>query len=266
MRMAPGIVLTMLLAGCSAAPAQVVTVTRAPSATTEVTAGPQSDGWNNAKAFSEAALTGNYDDAQRYVAPGSAADRYLAHQTAMDRAMTASGDSEMSSAENVTYDEGAEEVTFSYPNVPTTTTWESFEYDPTGLVVSWLTDASRVKLADRLSSKKPASARTTRANVTLVSAYRNDRALFVVLTVTAKDRTIMPDCSPLLAEVDHSQREATDCFAPASIPKGRSAYVAYTFDGANSGGTLRYLIEDTNWKVLNAVKVMVRLGSEDPVH
>jgi hypothetical protein len=180
--------------------------------------------------------------------------------------MTAAGDGRMASAGKVTYDDHAATVMFSYPDDPTTTiTWQGFAYDPSGLVVSWQTGASLETLSDRLSSK-PAQASTSHAKVRLVSAYRNDSALFVVLKITAKDRTIMPDCSPQLSQVDHSQREATDCSAPEELPKGRSALVAYTFDGATSGGTLRYLIEDPNWEELNAVKLLIRMGAEDPVH
>jgi hypothetical protein len=266
MKLVPVIALLVLLAGCSPEPAQVIVVTTSPSPSTSATAGPTVDGWNNARAFTDAALQGKYSAAKPYVSPGSEAARYLQHQVAMDRAITAAGDGGMPSTHKVTYDDGAATVTFSYPDDPTKTiTWQDFEYDPSGLVVRWQTGASLEKLSDRLWSK-PARASTSHAKVELVSAYRNDSALFVVLKVTAKDRTIMPDCSPLLTQVDHSQREATDCSAPESLSKSKSAYVAYTFDGATSGGTLRYLIEDTNWTELNAVKLLIRLGAEDPAH
>lgn len=266
MKLVPALALLLLLAGCSAEPERVILVTTPPSPSTSAAAGPTAHGWNNARAFTDAALRGKYSTAKQYVSPGSEADRYLQHQVAMDRAMTAAGDGGMPSAGKITYDDAAATVTFTYPDDPTTAiTWQGFAYDASGLVVSWQTGASLETLADRLSSK-PAKATTSHAKVRLVSAYRNDRALFVVVEVTAKDRTIMPDCSPELTQVDHSQREATDCSAPEELPKGKSGLVAYTFDGATSGGTLRYLVEDPNWVALNAVKLLVRLGAEDPAH
>ena len=181
----------VLLGGCTAVPAQVVTVT-APPASVSPTPEPTVDGWANAQAFADAALKGDYDTASNYVSANGAAARYLEHQRAMNEASTAAGLGSTEGPDDVTFDADEGSVTYTYTDGPTVT-WKAFEYDSAGMVISWSTGKSATKLSDRLWTK-PAKASTAHAVVELVSAYKNDAGLFVVLDVKAKDRALSPDC------------------------------------------------------------------------
>lgn len=252
------VALLVLLTACSPGPATVVTVTAtAPASQSSPTPEPSVNGWDNAQAFAGAALKGNYDEAKAYAASGSAAERYLTHMVAINEAMVAAGDGGMEEPDDVTYDAAAGSVSYTYTDADVTAEWNRFEYDGGGKVISWSTGKSDTKLSDRLWTK-PAKASVAHATVQLVSAYKNDSGLFVVLDVKAKDRSINPDCGALLDDSKHRQREAADCSAPDKITKGSSGYVALTFEGAAFGGTLRYKVESANYDDYGTVKLAIR--------
>lgn len=119
-------------------------------------------------------------------------------------------------------------VTFDYGD-DDSYTWKDFEYDPQGLVLGWATGKSSVRLSDRLWSQ-PAKVTTPHATVELVSAYKNDSGLWVVLDVTAKDRSLRPDCSPLLDD-----SKAADCSAPEKNAKGEATYITVETDCTRIG-------------------------------
>lgn len=245
------------LAACSAAPVPAVTVTTTAVATSSPTPKPSVNGWDNAQAFAGAVLKGNNKEARQYVAQGSAADRYLIHQEAADEATSAAGSEDAGPPDDITFDADAGTVTFTYNDPDATFEWNRFEYDAAGKVISWATGQSDTKLSDRLWSKS-AKVSTQHATVELVSAYKNDAALFVILDVKAKDRSLSPDCSALLDDAKHRQREASNCVAPDTITKGNSAYVYVSFDGADFGGTLRYRLQDSNYNEFGTVKIKIQ--------
>lgn len=245
------------LTACSAAPAPAVTVTTTAVATSSPTPEPSVNGWESAQAFAGAALKGDYDEAEQYVAQRSAAEHYLTHMKAVEEAQSAAGSGGNSSPDDVTYDADSGTVTYTYSDPDMTFEWNRFEYDAAGKVISWATGKSDTKLSDRLWSK-PAKASTSHATVQLVSAYKNDSGLWIVLDVKAKDRSISPDCSALLDDAKHRQREAASCDAPEKIVKGNSAYVALVFDKADFGGTLRYQVQDSNYNEFGTVKIKIK--------
>ena len=236
----------------------VVTVTATASASqSSPTPEPSANGWDNAQAFAGAALKGNYEEATEYVAAGSAAERYLTHMTAINEAMVAAGDGGTENPDDITYDAATRTVSYTYTDADMTAEWNRFEYDSAGKVISWSTGKSDTKLSDRLWTK-PAKASVAHASVELVSAYKNDSGLFVVLDVKAKDRSITPDCGALLDDSKHRQREAAECSAPEKITKGSSGYVALSFEGAAFGGTLRYNVEGADYDDYGTVKLAIR--------
>jgi len=257
--LAPAAVLlaAVMAAGCSSAPAQIITVTASAPATVSPTPEPTVDGWPNAQAFAAAALGSDYDKAEGFASPRSAAARYLTHMEALTDALDASGSAPMDDPEEITYDAEAGTVTFSYPDAGDPVVWKEFKYDAAGKVVSWATGESDTTLSDRLWSK-PAKASTSHANVELVSAYKNDAALWIVLDINAKDRNLSPDFGALLDDSKNRQREAADMVAPDKISKGTAAYVVLSFTGSDFGGILRYHLTDTNYNTLGTVKIKIR--------
>lgn len=259
MRLIPALAVAVLLAGCSTGPAATVTIT-APVSAPPAAPSPSAtvDGWDNAQAFTEAALKGDYDTAQKYVSPGGPADRYITHQRAMDEATSAAGDGPSSQATDITFDPDARTVTYTFDeDGAPTVTWKDFESDSSGLLLGWSTGKSATKLKDRLWSRS-AKVSTSHVTIDLVSAYKNDTALFVVLDVHAKDRSISPDCSALLDDSKNRQRESSYCSAPEKIARGNSGYVVLEFEGAGFGGTLRYVVQDSNWNEFGVVKLRIR--------
>lgn len=240
------------LVGCTAAPAQVVTVTATP---TVATPDPTANGWEHAQVYSEAVLKGNWEQAKGHFLPGSAADRYIQHQRALEDAQDAAGVPTNGSPDDITFDADAGTVTSTFDGDDLV--WKDFEYDSNGLVMSWATGESATPLTKRLWTK-PAKATAAKTTVTLVSAYRNDDALWVVLDVKATGRTVEIDCSPLLDDAKGRQRKAASCDAPDKVTKGHSAYVALAFSKADFGGTLRYEILSADYDTLATVKLPIR--------
>jgi len=256
MRLTPILVSLVLLAGCSSAPAQVITVTASASSTASPSPVPSVNGWDNAQAFADAALSGDYEKAEKFASPNSAAARYLIHMRAVDDAMIGGGGSSVQAPDDVTYDADSQTVTYTYTDGPTTD-WTDFQYDADGYVVSWATGKSSTTLSERLWTKS-AKVANKHVSIELVSAYKNDSALWVVLDIKAKDRSIEPDWSPLLDDVKGRQREAGEVDGPDKIMKGNRAYVAYAFGNADFGGTLRYKLEDTAYNDLGTLKIKIK--------
>lgn len=250
------------MSACTAASQAVVTVTATPSA--GVTSAPNptptfdvaAEGWKNAKEFTENVNEGKYDAALEHVSEGSAAARYLTHMTAIDDASVAAGSGRVTSESELTFSEDEKSITQSDEGVEPTV-WESFTWDDAGKLTGWSTGEDDTPLKDRLWTKE-AQASTANADVTLVSAYKNDAGLWVVLDVKSKKTAIAPDCSPLLDDTKNRQREATNCMAPGKINKGKAGYVAFLFEGANFGGTLRYELTSAGYHALGTVKVKIR--------
>lgn len=250
------VALALLLAGCTPAPAQVVTVTATAVATpASPTPEPTVNGWDNAQKFAEATAKSNYADARPYAAEGGAAARYLTHMEAITEALAAAGQSEWEAPE-AEFDADAKTVTLNYDD-GSDVVWKDFEYDAAGKVLSWATGESSTKLSDRLWTKS-AKVATKHATVELVSAYKNDAGLWIVLDITAKSRAISPDCSAMLVDSKKRQREAGECDGPDRISKGSAGYVALVFPKAEFGGTLRYVVQDDDYNELATIKLKIR--------
>lgn len=244
----------VIFVGCSAGPVQVVTVTA--SSVSTASPEPSVNGWSNAQAFSEAAWKGRYSEAKRFAADGGPAARYLAHMEALQTALDAAGSGDSNTNPNsIDFDATNGTVTATYDD-DTEVIWQEFQYDSSGLVFSWSTSDSNIQLSKRLWTKA-SSVSTKSAKVALVSAYKNDSGLWVILDVNAKERALAPDCSPTLTDTRKRQREASDCNAPDTIGKGTSAYIALLFKGAEFGGTLKYDVLSKDYDNLGTITMKI---------
>lgn len=250
------------LSACSSAPQPAVTITATvtaeptPSPTPTPTFDVAAEGWSNAKAFTEQIVKNKYDKAAAFVSEGSAADRYLVHMIAINDASRAAGYGALLTASDIEFDEEAKSITQSASDADPVV-WQTFTWDDLGKITGWATGDDDTPLADRLWTK-PADASIDYAKVTLVSAYKNDAGLWVVLDVKAKKGAVEPDCSPLLDDTKDRQREATNCTAPDKINKGKAAYVAFLFEGATFGGKLRYEVQNASYDTIGTVKLKIK--------
>lgn len=174
----------------------------------------------------------------QHASPGSAAERYVVHQQAMNTALNANGDGYV--------EPGAATPTLSFEgdivNVVEVDQSEyaltDFTFDDAGLVTAWTGKSGPV--ADVLWTS-PWSGQAGGNSVELVSAYKaNSGSLFVVLKVTANERATSPfGYSASYSASDGITYTAESASQPQDIAVGSAGYVILSFPSAPFGGTVK---------------------------
>jgi hypothetical protein len=249
-RIAVLVATSLLLVGCTS----VTTTTPVTKSASEI---PSPSSWSNAASFAGAALANNWDRAEKYVSEGSPAAKYLVHQRAAHEASASAGGSiNTVDQDKIEYDEAARTVTFSQGG--TDTVWGHFAFDGAGLVTSWLTNDQGTTLAERLWTETP-KANNPAAEIRVISAYRNETDLWIVLDVHSKGSSVSTQDSDLTyVGADKRQRDASRCQGPDEIRKGNSGYMLVAFTGANLGGTLYFKIRDSDYDSRGTLKLAIR--------
>mgnify|MGYP003637904007 CR=1 FL=1 len=225
------------LAGCTiaaAAPASTGAATAASAEPVVEEAGTDA----SMREFVTAIYGNDYTTAEALVVPGSAAQKYVAHQKATDTAYKTNGDFTQPLPEEqptLEFTDGA--ATAKYPTGESFA-WSDFEYDNNGLLASWTTPSGELPGLLWTSEFSGAIAGNT---VNLTSAYKSNAGdMYVVLTVTsgAGIDFLMPYQAQFVAS-DGIAYSAQYYSAPRqSLPASATGYVVVTFPQAPFGGTL----------------------------
>ncbi|MFP7834899.1 hypothetical protein [Marisediminicola sp. LYQ134] len=234
---APAVVLalTIVLTGCTAAPATRESSESA-AATTAPTPDPGAEQFATIEAFVGAAFQGRYDEAAQHASPGSAAERYVSHQRAMNTGYNANGDGQddLTTLPTLSFDDGLVTVVEgdSEPY-----NLSDFTFDDEGLVTGWAGKSGPV--AEALWTQ-PWSGQSGGNTIDLTSAYRaNSGNLFVVIKVAANERATAPySYSATYSASDGITYSAAYASQPDEIAAGSAGYIVVVFEGAPFGGTV----------------------------
>ncbi|MGK9149454.1 hypothetical protein KXS11_17605 [Plantibacter flavus] len=227
--------LIVSLTGCTVAPAsREATAGASPTAT--AVANQTSEQNATIKAFVTAAFGDSYEVATQHASPGSAAERYVVHQQAVNAAFNANGDGQNDPANDptLTFEDGV--VTVVQAEIGTYTL-SDFTFDDDGLVSGWTGKSGTV---ESTLWTQPWAGDIGGNTLELVSAYKaNSGSLFVVLKATASTQSISPyGYSATYSASDGITYSVVGSSQPQSIAAGSAGYVVLIFDGAPFGGTV----------------------------
>lgn len=242
MRTAPSIAviavaLSISLVGCAAAPSTREPVETSASASSAPEPDEGAEQSATIKAFISAAFEDRFEDASQHASIGSPAERYVAHQQAVNTGLNANGDGyslDPATEPTMSFDGGTVNVVESDLSEYALS---DFVFDDDGLVASWTGKSGPV--ADVLWTT-PWSGQTGGNTIDLVSAYKaNSGLLLVVLKVAANERTTSAyGYSATYSASDGITYSAEWASQPEQIATGSAGYVVLTFLGAPFGGAV----------------------------
>lgn len=221
----------------------------------EPEAAPGGVAWLNAQAFTQAVWSYDLGAARAKAAPGSAAERYLDYTEALLSATSATTGSEEEAPApggslTLTIDDEAGSITDSTAG-GAALVWRGFSYQD-DLVSGWLVGDSDLALAQRLWTQD-AQVDGDSASAELAGAYRNDAGLWVVARVTAGDDPVqLADGATYLRE--ETEVASSHASLPERIEPDASELVAFGFDDAELGGTLRLPLSEPSGELLLPVR------------
>lgn len=244
------------VAGTTAVISAQTTGTSVPGSATDPTSSSPAPEANfaNAKKFTRAALSDDFDTASSLTSADSAAARYIEHQQNVAKAQKLEGTYTKDDDFTMDPNNSAESIEIEQGDL--SYAWKSFTYDSQGLVTGWT--GKRRPVGESLWNKSDAdSASGVKAEV--LSAYRaNGGAVWVVLEVQSSNKVNLPLWeAKYVAEDDYSQKPSSATNI-SELKKGEKTLVYLTFDDAKFGGKLSIEVSSPDWEKTETLNFKIK--------
>jgi hypothetical protein len=243
-----------LLAGCSSDGAQSPNVTSqdqtsAPTPTVTASTPASRDDFATAVKFTQHSFDREYNEADDFVAPGSAADRYVLHRKKFAEALEIDGWDENDDSipaivepdmriRTIKIEETSYGKEYKY-------VWKDFTFDPTGKVSGWTGGSGNLaSVLWNKDSKDSASGLTGQ----LVSAYRADVGN-VEVVIEFKAYSDVSFYAASYSPRSGYRRDPYNSTSQIVLNKGDKTLGYFVFKNTNFGGKLRIEVVPSNVEI-----------------